>query len=129
MVFPFGILRRWFTEPHVMCLWLWLIVANMSLKSGTPTFFRELQTNRTYLPIYILWNWQFFSILVSKNKWLVLAVGGWKLVIWSAFCWSFKSFLECWLFWYWPPPPPLPSQAGFTNIYQMRIKNRYIIGT
>ena len=43
-----------------------------------------------------------FSILVSKNKWLVVAVWGWKLIIWSAFSWSFKIFLKCSLFSLWP---------------------------
>ena len=88
-----------FTEPHVMWLWLWLVVVNMLLKSGTLSFLRELRTNRTYL--YFIKS-AIFSILVSKNKWLVWAVRGWKLIIWSAFPWSFKSFLKYCLFWFWP---------------------------
>ena len=60
-----------------MWLWLRLVVVNMSLKSGTPSFPREFRTNRSYL--YFMQS-PIFGILVSKNKWLVLAVGGWKLI-------------------------------------------------
>ena len=63
------------------------------------SFPRELRTNRAYL--YLIKS-AIFSILVSRNKWLVVVVGGWKLVIWSAFSWSFKRFLEYWLPWFWP---------------------------
>ena len=85
-IFLFDILRRWFTEPRVMQLWLWLVVVSMSLKSGTPSFLRELWTNRAYL--YFIKS-AILSILVYKNKWLVGAAGGWKLIIWGAFPWGF----------------------------------------
>ena len=60
-----------------MWLWLWLVVVNMSLKSGILSFPREFRTNKTYL--YFMQS-AIFGILVSKNKWLVVAVGGWKLI-------------------------------------------------
>ena len=55
---------RCFIEPSMMWLWLGLIV-NMSLKSGAPSFLRELWTIRAYLYFIEL---TVFSILVSKNK-------------------------------------------------------------
>ena len=61
-----------------MWLWLRLVVVDMSLKSGTPSLLRELRANRAYL-YYI--KSAIFSILVSKNKWLIVIVGGWKLII------------------------------------------------
>ena len=54
------------------------IVVNMSLKSGTTSFLREPRINRAYLYFTIS---VIFSILVSKNKWLVVAAGGWKIII------------------------------------------------
>ena len=54
------------------------IVVNMSLKSGTTSFLKEPRISRAYL--YFMKS-AIFSILVSKNKWLVVAAGGWKLII------------------------------------------------
>ena len=54
------------------------IVVNMSLKSGTTSFLKEPRIKRAYL--YFMKS-AIFSILVSKNKWLLVAAGGWKLII------------------------------------------------
>ena len=115
MVFPWGILRRCFTEPHVMWFWLCFIVTYMSLKSGTLPFLRELWTNKAYL--YFIKS-AIFSILFSRNKWLVVVN-----------CWLEVNYLKCFFSKFqkfFKMVTVLLLTPDFTSIYQMRIKNREI---